>query len=202
MRASSHSQLGKALGLSTALWGLCLWYTSNMRICEVPGCTMKHMARGMCVTHYARWRDGRPMDGTRRRPQPDIKPLAQTKLCPECNKILDRASFYVVNSKSGAMSVYCRVCTRLRLGARQYGLTPKKYKELLSGECWICGRRDNLCIDHDHNCCAYGKSPTCGKCVRGVLCVTCNTGLGKLEKNLARATEYVRRFSVGTRSAS
>jgi hypothetical protein len=31
-------------------------------------------------------------------------------------------------------------------------------------------------VDHDHACCPGTRS--CGKCIRGMLCNRCNTGLG------------------------
>ena len=43
-------------------------------------------------------------------------------------------------------------------------------------------------IDHDHRCCGPGRS--CGKCIRGLLCTTCNTGLGQLER-LTRSVSLV-----------
>lgn len=39
---------------------------------------------------------------------------------------------------------------------------------------------DKLIIDHDHACC--DKSTSCGKCVRGMLCVSCNNRLGRVER--------------------
>jgi len=33
-----------------------------MRRCDVKGCDRKHDARGMCSTHYRRWRHGQPVD--------------------------------------------------------------------------------------------------------------------------------------------
>lgn len=55
------------------------------------------------------------------------------------------------------------------------------------GRCAVCrtpiefGR--NLNVDHDHGCCPVGRS--CGKCIRGLLCRTCNTGLGKFKDDPA-----------------
>lgn len=51
--------------------------------------------------------------------------------------------------------------------------------------CGICGcsPKDGtrLSIDHDHRCCPGGKY--CHKCVRGLLCQYCNTGLGMFKDN-------------------
>jgi hypothetical protein len=69
---------------------------------------------------------------------------------------------------------------------KRYGLTPEQYAALLEkqlGICAICGARPTrekpLQIDHDHACCPQQKS--CGRCVRGLLCKRCNTGIALLQ---------------------
>jgi hypothetical protein len=65
-----------------------------------------------------------------------------------------------------------------------FGLTAVGYAELLkkqNGLCAGCGRAQvefikTFCVDHSHNCCSGKKS--CGKCIRGLLCVPCNLILG------------------------
>jgi len=61
----------------------------------------------------------------------------------------------------------------------RYNMTPEQFKVLCDkyqGRCWICLRRPKLKqVDHDHACCPDRRS--CGKCVRGILCTTCNNKL-------------------------
>lgn len=46
-------------------------------------------------------------------------------------------------------------------------------------------------VDHDHKCCSGDKS--CGKCVRGILCPGCNTGMHYYDKEgwVDNAKEYL-----------
>lgn len=55
------------------------------------------------------------------------------------------------------------------------------------GACAICGAVEDqedrlMAVDHDHACCPGSYS--CGKCIRGMLCVRCNRGIGFFQDNL------------------
>lgn len=73
---------------------------------------------------------------------------------------------------------------RLRAKLRRYGLTIETYDAMLAaqgGRCAVCraaepGGRGAFHVDHDHRCCP-GKS-SCGRCVRGLVCTTCNSAMG------------------------
>lgn len=67
--------------------------------------------------------------------------------------------------------------------ANRYSLTPEKVLEFeLKTQCDLCGkpREKRFAIDHDHACCPGATS--CGKCVRGLLCMGCNLSLGFLDR--------------------
>jgi hypothetical protein len=80
------------------------------------------------------------------------------------------------------------------------GITEDQFNGLLERQdysCAICrepfGDR-RICVDHDHNCCKPEpdrKLRTCGKCIRGLLCVPCNTGLGFIERMYDLASAYL-----------
>lgn len=79
----------------------------------------------------------------------------------------------------------------------RYGLTGAQFDRLVESQGSVCGmchepfgpgRR--ICVDHDHACCPDDQR-CCGKCVRGVLCLRCNTTLGHIEKLGAFAQSYL-----------
>ena len=126
------------------------------------------------------------------------------KMCTSCKVLLPLKSFN--KQKHGAAKVMskCRVCsseynfnyenkfkTRKTSTAKKYSLTLDEYVSLISGSCAVCGLKSNfknystkvnLNIDHDHSCCPGDNS--CGKCIRGVLCMDHNTALGKVHDNI------------------
>jgi hypothetical protein len=89
-----------------------------------------------------------------------------------------------------------------------YGLTAAQYDALYAkqaGRCAGCRRANGgskrLAVDHDHTCCP-GKT-SCGQCVRGLLCDTCNRILGHARDSTGyfeRMADYLRSSPTGWRS--
>ena len=75
---------------------------------------------------------------------------------------------------------------------KKYGITLDEYNALMEAQdnkCPVCDRHQDeftraFHVDHDHACCPGVKS--CGKCVRGLICVNCNLALGHLGDSLER----------------
>lgn len=79
-----------------------------------------------------------------------------------------------------------------------FRMEPEDYRALLErqgGGCAICGTPEpqpfGLGVDHDHTCCfekndSGSYKRTCGRCVRGLLCQPCNSGLGLWRDDKAR----------------
>lgn len=145
------------------------------------------------------------------------------KSCTKCRALKPLSEFYRNRNRGDGYQNYCKVCHRAyaqahyagpyrdrALGlmkARQqsgkhyagkFGITVERYWELINAGCQICGAMKSsdgkrLAIDHDHACCPGGRS--CGKCVRGALCKTCNTGIalfGESVEKLTAAAVYLK----------
>jgi hypothetical protein len=78
-----------------------------------------------------------------------------------------------------------------------YGLTQEEFDMILAAQndaCAMChepfeaGQR--IHVDHDHACCQR-KNRSCGKCIRGLLCHTCNIALGHIERRYPMARAYL-----------
>jgi hypothetical protein len=177
------------------------------KICEVEGCSNEVTAKGLCVTHYLRQR----RHGSTDRPKFVREKLIEEgkSYCPKCNqtKILD--DFIKDKHTAFGVSIYCRDCHRKKGKVRyrkhkdkhidnrlrhDFGITLIDYNKLLEkqgGGCAICGKKSKesktmLAVDHNHTT----------KKVRGILCASCNNGLGRFFDNteyLAKAIEYLNR---------
>ncbi len=102
---------------------------------------------------------------------------------------------------------------RTPTGKRQ-GLTRVQVEMLLAaqkGRCALCGRGERGLgwqVDHDHEMAKLHTHPVnvgCPKCVRGILCKTCNTALGALLDSptlLRKAASYVEFLRVARGVAS
>jgi hypothetical protein len=100
------------------------------------------------------------------------------------------------------------VAERRGRALKRFKMTVADYDRLLEeqdGCCAICQQPETktspngvawaLSVDHDHRCCPGGTS--CGGCVRGLLCHSCNMALGKFRddpENLLRAALYLENF--------
>lgn len=188
--------------------------------CKADGCERKHYAKEYCSAHYQAFLlHGEDLVGKRSR----FKETAPVgfKTCRECLEVFPATEEFFYKTKRSptfgtfSWSTYCRPCdkaksrlaqtpefSRKHTLKRHYNITIEQYDELLAsqnGVCAICGlppleggRR--LCVDHDHACCPDGEK-TCGECIRGLLCLTCNQAIGMLAtvELLKNAQTYLER---------
>ena len=119
-------------------------------------------------------------------------PAVHSKVCGDCSTEKQAADFAPAALGAGGLHSYCRVCKALRAIRSTYRVDPSKVLFIWQSQgraCAIC-RKDlefpskTFHVDHDH---ATGR-------VRGVLCSSCNRGIGYLQENpeiLRRAAEYL-----------
>lgn len=145
------------------------------------------------------------------------------KKCSSCNNTFDNSYFYKDKSKKNGLSSSCKQCSNKRAEEynknnpnkrkeaskkyystlpkdhyrhadlkRKYGITVEQFTaqlELQDYKCAICGKEHDpdkwsFAVDHCH---VTGK-------VRGLLCLNCNNGIGKLKDSvdlLSKAIEYL-----------
>lgn len=160
--------------------------STNASKCLFPGCPDPAHSRGLCGGHYDQHNSGRELSEKRISRKTDPR-YAET----EC-AVTECARLALLNGK---------LCTYCRRRADRYTLSPEALIEMLRPQrcegCGTVGKR--LCVDHDHRCCRFGS---CGKCVRGVLCHSCNTTLGHAERGVCAMPKqlevYLSRCSSST----
>ncbi|QKW05629.1 endonuclease VII domain-containing protein [Streptomyces sp. NA04227] len=113
------------------------------------------------------------------------------KRCPQCEQVKPHAEWERNRTSSDGWASYCRECrahrNRVSYFQRKYGLSPAQLDSLIEqqqGLCCICCDAPAEHVDHCHE---TGR-------VRGVLCFSCNAGLGQFKDrpdNLRRAAAYL-----------
>jgi hypothetical protein len=125
------------------------------------------------------------------------------KTCPCCKNTKQLNEFGKDGRTKSGISCYCKECLREKARKqrerdplhsrrahlkKRYNLSLSEYTDMVDtqeGLCAICGTKpDVLVVDHCH---------TNGK-IRGLLCHSCNTGLGKFFDNtsfLSNAINYL-----------
>lgn len=112
---------------------------------------------------------------------------AGRKWCPDCQ------NDYAANEFAGSrrLSSVCRMCLSARKkGQGVTGLAVRQMWETRGSQCNVCGRTEKLRLDHDHK-------TTGDASLRGVLCIHCNSALGRLKDSVAHIRllqEYLLRW--------
>ena len=119
------------------------------------------------------------------------------RICTKCNIIKPNKEFTNIGKDNNTGIIYkngvCKICMRDGELRKKYGISTEKYNEILlkqGGVCAICKKTNSgnksLSVDHNHN---NGD-------VRGLLCTTCNIGLGHFKADsgtdlLKSAIDYI-----------
>lgn len=173
--------------------------------CVEPGCERQRFGHGLCNMHYQRSK----LRDRRATVIPDGE-----KLCPGCDSKKAFSEFARHAGCKDGFRPECKECTSNYQRAKRpeyagsvsrryslkknFGITVEQYDQMLAdqdGRCKICGsdkstgRWDTgfLCVDHDHE---TGK-------IRGLLCSTCNSGLGMFKDNLPILESAVKYLKQG-----
>lgn len=161
--------------------------------CIAPcGCTRPAVSRGLCTGHHHQERRGATLTVLRKIRPARARDAQGRKECGTCRVWKPVADYTVDRKQADGLLNNCRRCTRSTTLQRKYGITADEFDEMLAlqgGVCAICrapSSRDGyeLAVDHDHRCCPGSRS--CSKCLRGLLCSSCNLALGLLKSDINR----------------
>lgn len=151
--------------------------TDPSKTCSLEDCERPHHAKGLCYRHYLRNWAGVTT--------PEV----------ENDRYAGRDCFIAEcpNNAGGRTGL----CKSHGNWAGKYGFSILQAVQILNSGygCDICGTpigRFSINVDHDHSCCP-GQG-TCGNCIRGLLCRSCNRAIGSFSEdreNIRKALAYL-----------
>ena len=106
------------------------------------------------------------------------------KICVICRRKRDLEEFRRLAGAADGHLGFCMQCERLHERLGNYHISVERFIDALEAQGWccvICGIDldvSSATVDHDHSCCVMDRS--CGKCVRGFPCASCNAAMGLL----------------------
>lgn len=138
-----------------------------------------------------------------------IRAVGQPKKCSKCKILKPPDGFDISKGAIDGLQSWCKECLsdlgkregRWMTRKRKYGVDKERFWDMFNsqdGRCAICSTsvaESRMEVDHDHSCC--GGTSSCGECVRGLLCHSCNLALGLLKDDPNRVmalASYLMRF--------
>ncbi|MGY5055115.1 endonuclease domain-containing protein [Streptomyces sp. 900105755] len=173
--------------------------------CRFESCQKPSHSDDLCQGHYRQKWEGKKLAPLRDN-IPRLSKCGKYKQCYVCEERKPTAEFdSYARGDTSIVASRCKECRNLYEQARRFSLTVPELKETLSKGCHMCGSGEsgsvrNLHIDHDHKCCPRvgNSSRSCGKCVRGALCHSCNLIIGHANDSIDRlraAIRYLEKFA-------
>lgn len=164
------------------------------RLCTFSGCGRPFKGRGLCSGHLEQSRQGSSLREIKsRRPHPpNHRNDLGEKECSECRTYQPEDQFYSRREAPDGLTLSCKICSRSRARAVRYNVPMGYLEGLLASQEGRCASCKSLLVqwevDHDHRCCPGRYS--CGSCIRGILCHSCNSTLGAAQDdpNILRST--------------
>lgn len=130
-----------------------------------------------------------------------LETLEPRRVCRRCKIEKDTLADFPKNAHGpGGLLTICKWCASEDSARNRWGVDDI-LKRVDAGYCEICQdklRRNNYAVDHDHACC-NSNIRSCGNCIRGLICQSCNHGLGNFKEDTERMTkaiDYLRRHKV------
>jgi hypothetical protein len=128
---------------------------------------------------------------------------SDSERCRECWRAESRKGYPAAVTKT-EIRIRNTAARRRYSYKKNYKITEAEYDQMLEDQgfaCYICKKdasefNRRLSVDHNRNCCPGQQS--CGKCVRALLCGSCNMAIGAFkdsEEMLYKAIEYLQHYT-------